>query len=108
MKSHHQTCKSSILQAKEAELQLVNKLLEDSELTALKYRQWKQHNEDLHLDIEKFAAERTDEVEPSHDRATPGGESNTSRLYLSDGEQLVDAETPSGAGHSLAPSEVYI
>ena len=42
------------LQAKEAELQQINKVLEDSSLTASKYRQWKHQNEEIVLEIEKL------------------------------------------------------
>uniref|UniRef100_H3DIR1 Connector enhancer of kinase suppressor of Ras 1 n=1 Tax=Tetraodon nigroviridis TaxID=99883 RepID=H3DIR1_TETNG len=37
----------STLKAKEAELLQINRILEESELTASKFRQWKEHNEEL-------------------------------------------------------------
>ncbi|KAF5895324.1 connector enhancer of kinase suppressor of ras 1 [Clarias magur] len=97
-KVHTLRALQSTLKAKEAELQLLNKLLEDSSLTPLKYRQWKQHNEDLHQEIEKLATEK------KRSQATPQAETvptchgdGARRLSLSDGEQLVDAELPSDA-----------
>ncbi|XP_053366431.1 connector enhancer of kinase suppressor of ras 1 [Clarias gariepinus] len=97
-KVHTLRALQSTLKAKEAELQLLNKLLEDSSLTPVKYRQWKQHNEDLHQEIEKLATEK------KRNQATPPAETVPSchgdgarRLSLSDGEQLVDAELPSDA-----------
>lgn len=96
------------LQAKEAELQQINKLLEDSNLTASRYRQWKEQNNELVLEIEKLCALKTSK---GGDKAaawdTPAKEvaletvameiattktEGAYRLSLSDGEQLVDAE----------------
>nr|XP_020446390.1 connector enhancer of kinase suppressor of ras 1-like isoform X2 [Monopterus albus] len=98
----------STLKAKEAELQQIDKILEDSELTASKYRQWKEQNEDLVQEIEKLAAPKTskggDEAvvqdPPAEEIAleTVAKETATTetegayRLSLSRGEQLVDPE----------------
>lgn len=98
------------LQAREAELQQINKLLDDSDVTALKYRQWKESNEELVQEIEKLAALKTSKTEgdvaPVQDTPTEGVATETVaketagayRLSLSDGEQLVDAE----------PSDVHL
>uniref|UniRef100_A0A8C8BUP8 Connector enhancer of kinase suppressor of Ras 1 n=1 Tax=Oncorhynchus tshawytscha TaxID=74940 RepID=A0A8C8BUP8_ONCTS len=80
-KAHTLRVLQSTLKDKEAELQLINKVLEDSDLTSQKYRHWKEHNEDLHLVIEKLAVQRA--------KATGGC---VCGLSLSDGEMLVDAE----------------
>lgn len=96
------------LQAKEAELQQINKILEDSSLTAFKYRQWKEQNEELVQDIDKLAALKTSKVRnkaPVQDtpaeavtletvsKETASAETEGAcRLSLADGEQLVDAE----------------
>lgn len=96
------------LQAKEAELQQINKILEDSNLTVSKYRQWKEQNEELVAEIAKLCALK---ISKGGDKAavqdTPAKDvaletvametANTEtegayRLSLSDGEQLVDAE----------------
>ncbi|KAG7265767.1 hypothetical protein CRUP_014517 [Coryphaenoides rupestris] len=45
----------STLKAKEAELQLMNKILEDPDLTPTKFRRWKETNEELCQEIEKLA-----------------------------------------------------
>ncbi len=97
-----------LLQAKEAELLQINKILEDSDLTASKYRQWKEHNEELVQAIERVAAlkasQRGDDAAaqdmPAEEVAletvakeTAAAETKGAyRLSLSDGEQLVDAE----------------
>lgn len=96
------------LQAKEAELQLIDKLLDDSSLTPVKFRQWKQHNEDLYQEIEKIAAKK------KQTQTTPQGKTATSdddgarRLSLSDGEQLVDAELPSDGGSALESEHEHV
>lgn len=102
----------SSLQAKEAELLQIDKILEDSELTATKYRMWKEQNEELVHEIEKLTAlkaskgeeeekeEQEEEVQdvPAEDVAleTVAKETASSGmaygLNLSEGEQLVDAE----------------
>ncbi|CAL8289666.1 unnamed protein product [Gadus morhua 'NCC'] len=48
----------STLKAKEAELLLINKILDDSDLTATKFHQWKERNEELCLEIGKAALAR--------------------------------------------------
>lgn len=98
-------------QAKEAELLQINKLLEDSDLTAAKYHQWKEHNEELVREIEKAArakASGEEDHSPARDTPPPSPPSpavaatdagpptpetgGAYRLNLSEGEQLVDAE----------------
>lgn len=95
-------------QAKEAELLQINKILEGSDVTASKYRQWKEFNEELVQEIEKAAALKAskggDDAKvqdtPAEEVAleTVAKETATAetegayRLSLSDGEQLVDAE----------------
>uniref|UniRef100_A0A8C7LX28 Connector enhancer of kinase suppressor of Ras 1 n=1 Tax=Oncorhynchus kisutch TaxID=8019 RepID=A0A8C7LX28_ONCKI len=107
-KAHTLRVLQSTLKDKEAELQLINKVLEDSDLTSQKYRQWKEHNEDLHLVIEKLAVQRakavaTARVGHKEDQDTPPEPSPGKQvavetggcvfgLSLSDGEMLVDAE----------------
>lgn len=96
------------LQAKEVELLQINKLLEDSDLSASKYRQWKEQNEELVQEIERLATAKASKGAadaavpdtPAEEVAleTVAKETATSetegayRLSLSDGEQLVDAE----------------
>ncbi|XP_034163946.2 connector enhancer of kinase suppressor of ras 1 isoform X1 [Pangasianodon hypophthalmus] len=100
-KIHTLRALQSTLKAKEAELQLIDKLLEDSSLTPLKFRQWKQNNDDLYQEIEKIATEK------KHNQTTPQVKTATAdddgacRLSLSDGEQLVDAELPSDGDSAL-------
>ncbi|XP_036006277.1 connector enhancer of kinase suppressor of ras 1 isoform X2 [Fundulus heteroclitus] len=115
-KVHTLRALQSTLKAKEAELLQINKILNDSELTASKYRQWRENNEDLVLEIERAAARKAsasaediaevrevaevqdapaEEVAPETvavETATAETE-GAYRLSLSDGEQLVDAET---------------
>ncbi|XP_066528175.1 connector enhancer of kinase suppressor of ras 1 isoform X2 [Hoplias malabaricus] len=91
-KIHTLRALQSTLKAKEAELLLINKLLEDQDLTPTKFRQWKQRNEDLHHEIERLAAEKQQKkTEPSLVKTVD----EACCLNLSDGEQLVDAELPS-------------
>lgn len=96
-------------QAKEAELVQINKLLDDSDLTASKYHQWKEQNEELALEIEKLATQKASAGmedaktpdTPAEDVALETVATETAatetegayRLSLSDGEQLVDAES---------------
>ncbi|KAG7224150.1 hypothetical protein INR49_019885 [Caranx melampygus] len=107
-KAHTLRALQSTLKAKEAELQQINKILEESDLTASKYRQWKQQNEELVQEIEKLAALKASkggdvaaaqdtpaEAVASETVAKETGTADTEgayRLSLSDGEQLVDAE----------------
>ncbi len=102
------------LQAKEAELLQINKILEDSQLTASKYRQWKELNDELVQEINRVVAlkapkggddtavQDTPAEEVASDTvATETAAAHTEgayRLSLSDGEELVDAE----------PSEVLL
>lgn len=98
-------------QAKEAELLQINKILEESDLTASKYQQWKEHNEELFQEIERAAkvkASKAESSSPVQDmppeeipttEVAPAAETEGAyRLSLSDGEQLVDAE----------PSDVHL
>lgn len=96
------------LQAKEAELLQINKILEDSDLTASKYRQWKENNEELVQEIDRLAALKASkgrddaamQDKPTEEVALETVAKETAvtetegayRLSLSDGEQLVDAE----------------
>ncbi|XP_060790751.1 connector enhancer of kinase suppressor of ras 1 isoform X2 [Neoarius graeffei] len=93
-KIHTLRALQSTLKAKEAELQILDKLLEDSSLTPLKFRQWKEHNEDLYQEIEKSVTERK-RTQTTPQVKTATGDDGARRLSLSDGEQLVDAELPS-------------
>lgn len=75
-------------------------------MTASKFRQWKEHNEELVKEIEKVASlkaskegDTTAENRLAEEPPSEPGEAKTEgayRLSLSDGEQLVDAE-PSDA-----------
>ncbi|XP_063355946.1 connector enhancer of kinase suppressor of ras 1 isoform X2 [Pelmatolapia mariae] len=104
----------STLKAKEVELQQINKILDDSDLTPSKYRQWKENNEELFKEIEKLVALKaskagdhapeqdtpTEEValETVAKETTAAEAEGAYRLSFSDGEQLVDAE----------PSDVFL
>lgn len=95
-------------QAKEAELQQINKILDDSDLTPSKYRHWKENNEELFKEIEKLVALKASKAgDDAPEQDTPTEEvaletvaketaaaeaEGAYRLSLSDGEQLVDAE----------------
>lgn len=106
-------------QAKEAELQLINRILDDSELTAEKFREWKQCNEELFLEIERLAAEKERAAQAAELAATAtegsehqgdgsvvetadsdsitvddDGQGGAFGLRLSLGEELVDSELP--------------
>ncbi|XP_003962772.2 connector enhancer of kinase suppressor of ras 1 isoform X2 [Takifugu rubripes] len=92
----------STLKAKEAELLQINKILDDSEVTASKFRQWKEQNEELVQEIERTTSlkaskdgDPTAESSPTEEPPSEPGEAGTEGAYrwsLSDGEQLVDAE----------------
>lgn len=96
-KVHTLRALQSTLKAKEAELQLLNKLLEDTELTPVKYRQWKQHHGELYQDIEKLTTAKPTQMTT---KTVSSEDVGACRLSLSDGEQLVDAEVPSDGEHS--------
>ncbi|XP_069576524.1 connector enhancer of kinase suppressor of ras 1 [Brachyistius frenatus] len=107
-KAHTLRALQSTLKAKEAELQQISKLLDDSDLTASKYHQWKEHNEELVQEIERLAALKASQAgnvamvqdTPTEEVAletvameTAAAETEGAyRLSLSDGEQLVDAQ----------------
>ncbi|XP_054909261.1 connector enhancer of kinase suppressor of ras 1 isoform X2 [Poeciliopsis prolifica] len=114
-KVHTLRALQSTLKAKEAELLQISKLLDEPDLTASKYRRWKDQNEELLSEIEKLAsaaggrdvapAERSEDVAPAWDTpaediasetvATETAAAETEgayRLRLSEGEQLVDTE----------------
>lgn len=97
-KVHTLRALQSTLKAKEAELQTIDKLLEDSDLTPQKFRQWKQHNEELYQEIEKKQYRTTPQV-----RISSTDDDGAGRLSLSDGEQLVDAELPSDGDSTPEP-----
>ncbi|TRY99326.1 hypothetical protein DNTS_029691 [Danionella cerebrum] len=82
--------------AKEAELQMINRLLEDSDFTPQKFREWKQFNEELLQDIDRQHKE-TNSSRMSED---------ISRQSLSDGEQLVDSETADDGDSTPTNTEV--
>ncbi|XP_031703468.1 connector enhancer of kinase suppressor of ras 1 isoform X1 [Anarrhichthys ocellatus] len=107
-KAHTLRALQSTLKAKEVELLQLNKLLEDSDLSASKYRQWKEQNEELVQEIERLSAVKASEGPDSaavqdtpteevaletvvKETATAKSE-GAYRMSLSDGEQLVDAE----------------
>lgn len=110
-KAHTLRALQSTLKAKEAELQQINKILDESHLTASRYRQWKESNEELVQEIERLAALKASKAAhvaspqdtPTEDVAletvakeTAVAETESAyRLSLSDGEQLVDAELSS-------------
>uniref|UniRef100_A0A3B5LEQ7 Connector enhancer of kinase suppressor of Ras 1 n=1 Tax=Xiphophorus couchianus TaxID=32473 RepID=A0A3B5LEQ7_9TELE len=81
----------STLKAKEAELLQINKLLDESDLTASKYRRWKDQNEELVSEIEKLAS-----AAGGRD-VTPAGGSRGGR----DGRDVAPAE----GGEDVAPAE---
>lgn len=111
----------STLKAKEAELLQIGKILEDSDLTPSKYRQWKEQNEELVQEINKGAALKASKGrDDAAVQDTPVKEvaletvaketaektaetEGAYRLSLSDGEQLVDAE-PSDVLLEIPPS----
>ncbi|XP_042356683.1 connector enhancer of kinase suppressor of ras 1 [Plectropomus leopardus] len=106
-KAHTLRALQSTLKAKEVELLQINKLLEDSDMTAVKYRQWKEQNEELVQEIERLAALKASKAAddaavqdtPTEEVALETVAKETAtletegayRLSLSDGEQLVDA-----------------
>uniref|UniRef100_A0A8C2HZB5 Connector enhancer of kinase suppressor of Ras 1 n=1 Tax=Cyprinus carpio TaxID=7962 RepID=A0A8C2HZB5_CYPCA len=101
-KIHTLRALQSTLKAKEAEIHLINKILDDSEISPQKYREWKQLNEDLLQDIERQYKET---VSPSIDTVSKTN-SEASTLNLSDEEQLVDAETPVDGSSTSAETQV--
>lgn len=82
-------------QAKEAELQIIDKLLEDTSLTPQKFREWKEHNDDLCQEIEKLVTQKKLDPTSQHVKTSSTDDNGACRLSLSDGEQLVDSELPS-------------
>uniref|UniRef100_A0A4W4EEJ2 Connector enhancer of kinase suppressor of Ras 1 n=1 Tax=Electrophorus electricus TaxID=8005 RepID=A0A4W4EEJ2_ELEEL len=106
-KIHTLRALQSTLKAKEAELQIINKLLEDSELTSLKFLQWKQCNEELYQEIQKLSAERNRHQTAPPPMAVAGGDSRVYDLSLSDGEQLVDSDVPSDGDSTLVTGHAH-
>ncbi|XP_042598323.1 CNK3/IPCEF1 fusion protein-like [Cyprinus carpio] len=92
----------STLKAKEAELHLIDKILEDSVFSPQNFRQWKKLNEELLQDIER-QYKHTDS--PSIDTVSKTKD-EASTLNLSDGEQLVDAETSDDRGSTSTEAQV--
>ncbi|XP_023208681.1 connector enhancer of kinase suppressor of ras 1 isoform X2 [Xiphophorus maculatus] len=78
----------STLKAKEAELLQINKLLDESDLTASKYRRWKDQNEELVSEIEKLAS-------------AAGGRDVTPAGGSRDGRDVAPAE----GSENVAPAE---
>lgn len=77
--------------------------MEDSDLTASKYRQWKEHNEELVHEINRVTTLKASDggdgttVQDALNEkvaleTAPTDTEGAYRLSLSDGEQLVDAE----------------
>ncbi|XP_077415448.1 connector enhancer of kinase suppressor of ras 1 isoform X2 [Vanacampus margaritifer] len=114
-KAHTLRALQSTLKAKEAELQQINKILDDPAVTASNYRQWKEQNEELVQEIERLASLKASKVgdgdtaaaadvaardtpadgvalETVTTETSPAETKGAYRLNLSDGEQLVDAE----------------
>uniref|UniRef100_A0A3Q2YZ09 Connector enhancer of kinase suppressor of Ras 1 n=1 Tax=Hippocampus comes TaxID=109280 RepID=A0A3Q2YZ09_HIPCM len=69
-KAHTLRALQSTLKAKEAELQQINKILEGPAVTASKYRQWKEQNEELVQEIERLASLRASKVGNADTSAT--------------------------------------
>ncbi|XP_028995438.1 connector enhancer of kinase suppressor of ras 1 [Betta splendens] len=106
--AHKLRALESTLKAREAELLQINKVLEDPNLTPSKYRQWRQQNEELVLEIDRQRPPKASEggdnaaVQDTPVKEVPletvAMETATTLtegaygLRLSDGEQLVDAE----------------
>ncbi|XP_051502389.1 connector enhancer of kinase suppressor of ras 2-like [Myxocyprinus asiaticus] len=108
-KIHTLRALQSTLKAKEAELHLVNKILEDSTFSAQKFREWKQFNEELFQDIEKLANERENKQIASPKTETVStGVDEASGMSLSDGEQLVDAELTDDGGTTPVDATVQM
>lgn len=99
----------STLKAKEAELQQINKLLDDSDFSTAKYRLWKQQNDELLQEIERLAEQRDCAVKESTafsplvtvetvttaaaaEEEEEEEEARGPELMLSDGEESVDAK----------------
>ncbi|XP_048831674.1 connector enhancer of kinase suppressor of ras 1 isoform X2 [Brienomyrus brachyistius] len=97
-KAHALRALQSTLKAKEAELQVINFVLEDSNLTADKFRQWKECHEDLFQEIERLAVDRSQgqaqaqAQSPEGSQESSATEQQVSGVRLSYGEQLVDTE----------------
>ncbi|KAA0711195.1 Connector enhancer of kinase suppressor of ras 1 [Triplophysa tibetana] len=103
-KIHTLRALQSTLKAKEAELLLINKILEDSELTAQNFREWKQCNEELLQDIEK---EEKPIAMPSTETLSRGDD-EARGVNFSDGEQLVDAEISDDGGSTSKDATVFL
>uniref|UniRef100_A0A8C2G1G1 Connector enhancer of kinase suppressor of Ras 1 n=1 Tax=Cyprinus carpio TaxID=7962 RepID=A0A8C2G1G1_CYPCA len=101
-KIHTLRALQSTLKAKEAELHLIDKILEDSVFSPQNFRQWKKLNEELLQDIER-QYKHTDS--PSIDTVSKAKD-EASTLNLSDGEQLVDAETSDDRGSTSTEAQV--
>ncbi|XP_043997997.1 connector enhancer of kinase suppressor of ras 1 isoform X2 [Gambusia affinis] len=92
-KVHTLRALQSTLKAKEAELLQINKLLDESDLTASKYRRWKDQNEELVSEIEKLAS-----AGGSRD-VTPAGGSRD--VTPAGGSRVV---APAGGSRDVAPA----
>lgn len=79
---------------------MINFVLEDSNLTADKFRQWKECHEDLFQEIERLSMNRSQgQAQAQAQAQSPEGsqensatEQHVSGVRLSYGEQLVDPE----------------
>ncbi|XP_052009979.1 connector enhancer of kinase suppressor of ras 1-like isoform X2 [Xyrauchen texanus] len=108
-KIHTLRALQSTLKAKEAELHLVNKILEDSTFSPQKFREWKQFNEELLQDIEKLANERQNkQIASPKTESVSTGDDEASRMSLSEGEQLVDAELTDDGGTTPVDATVQV
>ncbi|XP_015204668.2 connector enhancer of kinase suppressor of ras 1 isoform X1 [Lepisosteus oculatus] len=117
----------STLKAKESELVIINKILDDPRLTSEKFREWKQRNEELCQEIAKLAkakravkgatpgevkgaGEDESGQESGLDRHCPSSNQRDAlldasfRVRLTQGEQLVDSE-PAGLDVESCPME---
>ncbi|XP_007561163.1 connector enhancer of kinase suppressor of ras 1 isoform X1 [Poecilia formosa] len=93
-KVHTLRALQSTLKAKEAELLQISKLLDDSDLTASKYRWWKDQNEELVSEIEKLAS-----VAGGRDVARAEGGEDVAAA--ADSRDIAPAE----GGEDVAPAE---
>ncbi|XP_061103200.1 connector enhancer of kinase suppressor of ras 1 isoform X2 [Conger conger] len=96
-KVHALRALQSTLKAKEVELQLINRVLEDPALTSSKFCDWKETNEHLLQEIERLAAERASSATRAVATETGAKGDEAAGLRLSVGEQLVDAELSGSA-----------
>uniref|UniRef100_W5ME50 Connector enhancer of kinase suppressor of Ras 1 n=1 Tax=Lepisosteus oculatus TaxID=7918 RepID=W5ME50_LEPOC len=90
----------STLKAKESELVIINKILDDPRLTSEKFREWKQRNGELCQEIAKLAKAKHCPSSNQRDALLDA----SFRVRLTQGEQLVDSE-PAGLDVESCPME---